>query len=105
VSDSTDASTPAEAAPSEAADSEAPVEGVPARRRRGWLVPVIVVGVVLVLGVVGFLVADAAAAATARDYVKTRITEVLGLPADTEVDVDLGGGSMLLQLQIGRAHV
>lgn len=107
MSDTTDApdsaTTPDGVVEVVAVDAAAIPAAAPApRRRRRWLVPVIVVGTVLVLGVVGFLVADAAAAASARDYVKARIVEVLDLPADADVAVDLGGGSILLQLLAGR---
>lgn len=77
-------------------------ETAPPRKRRGWLVALIVVGVVLVLGVVAFVIVDAVAKNYARDYVRERIVEVLGLPADARVDVDLGGGSILLQALAGR---
>lgn len=88
------AEAPAEAAPVEAAP--------PKRKRRGWLIALIVVGVLVVLGVVAFLIADAVAKDYAKDYVRARIVEVLRLPADADVAVDLGGGSMILQALAGR---
>lgn len=77
-------------------------DGTPPRKRRGWIVALVVIGVVLVLGVVAFVVVDAVAKSYARDYVRERIVEVLGLPEDARVDVDLGGGSILLQALAGR---
>lgn len=74
----------------------------PKRKRRGWLVALVVAGVLLLVLVLAFFVADAAAKAYARDYVKERIIAVLGLPADAQVDVDLGGGSIILQALTGR---
>lgn len=69
----------------------------PRRKRRGWIVALIVVGVLVVLGVVAFLVGDAVAKDYARDYVRAQVIEVLGLSDDARVDVDLGGGSIILQ--------
>lgn len=74
----------------------------PRRRRRGWVVPVIVVAIVLLLGVIAFLVGDGLAKQYASDYVRARIVEALGLPDDAQVDVRLGGGSMILQALDGR---
>lgn len=72
------------------------------RKRRGWVVAFVVVGIVVVLAIVAFVVVDEIAKNYARDYVRERIVEVLGLPADATVDVDLGGGSILLQALAGR---
>jgi hypothetical protein len=60
----------------------------------------IVIGV-LVLLVVVFFVADAAAKRYATDTVRARIIEVLGLDASTPIGVDLGPGSILLQAARG----
>jgi hypothetical protein len=72
------------------------------RRRRGWIIALVVVASVVVLGIVAFLIADAIAKDYARDYVRARIVEVLQLPDDAEVAVDLGGGSIILQALSGR---
>lgn len=77
-------------------------ETAPPRKRRGWLIALIVVGILVVLGVVGFVIADGIAKDYARDYVRSRIVEVLVLPEDARVDVDLGGGSIILQALAGR---
>lgn len=69
----------------------------PKRRRRGWIVALVVVGVVLVLAVAAFLIGDAVAQQRARDYVRAQVIEVLRLEPDAQVDVDLGGGSIILQ--------
>lgn len=75
---------------------------VPTRKRRGWIVALVILGVLLVLAIVGFFVADAIAKSYARDYVRERIVAVLNLPDDADVSVDLGGGSMILQALAGR---
>lgn len=81
----------------------ASADGAPPRRkRRGWIIALVVVGVVAVLGLIGFLVADGIAKDYARDYVRERVVAVLDLPADARVDVDLGGGSIILQALAGR---
>jgi len=72
------------------------------KKRRGWLIALIVVAVLLVLGFVAFFVADAYAKDYAKGYVRDRIVAVLGLPDDAEVEVDLGGGSIILQALAGR---
>lgn len=80
------------------AGSDAP----PKRKRRGWVIALIVVAAVVVLGTVAFIVADALAKDYARGFVRDRIVQVLNLPDDAEVDVDLGGGSIILQALSGR---
>jgi hypothetical protein len=80
----------------------APVDAPPKPKRRGWIIALIVVAAVVVLGIVAFFVAEALAKDYARGYVRDRIVEVLNLPADAEVDVDLGGGSIILQALSGR---
>jgi hypothetical protein len=72
------------------------------RRRRWPIVVAVVVGVLLLLGVVAFFVAEAIAKDYARDYVRDKVAAVLALPEDAEVDVDLGGGSIILQALSGR---
>jgi len=74
----------------------------PKKRRRGWLIALVVVGILVVLGVIAFFVGEAFAQQYARDYVRTRIVEVLQLPADAQVDVDLGEGSIIFQALAGR---
>ena len=74
----------------------------PKKKRRGWLIALIVLGVLIVLGIVAFFVAEAFAKDYARDYVRTQLVAVLQLPDDAEVDVDLGGGSIILQALAGR---
>lgn len=79
-------------------------EPVKPRRRRGWLIAIIVVAVLIVLGIIAFIVAEAWAKDYAHDYVRARVVEVLQLPEDAEVDVDLGGGSIILQALAGRVN-
>jgi hypothetical protein len=76
----------------------------PKKKRRGWIIALVIVGVLLVLGVVAFVVADLVAKSYARDYVRAQVIEVLKLPEDSRVDVDLGGGSILLQALAGRVQ-
>lgn len=118
TSESTDAEPtevlpPVDPAPAEAATEVVPVEGVPGeppagaapaprRRRRGWIIAAVVVGALVVLGVIAFLVAEAMAKDYARGYVRAQIVEVLQLPEDADVDIDLGGGSIILQALAGR---
>jgi hypothetical protein len=59
----------------------------PKKKRRRWIGVVIAVVVLVILLVVG--------------YVRDRIIEVLKLDPASEVDVDLGGGSVLLQAARG----
>lgn len=73
----------------------------PRKRRRGWLVALIVLGILLMLGFIAFIIGDNLANQYARDYVRTQVIEVLGLPDDAQVDVDLGGGSIILQALAG----
>lgn len=81
--------------------SNAAVAEPPRKRRRGWIIALIVVAIVLILAFIAFLIADGLAKDYARDYVRTRIIEVLALPDDARVDVDLGGGSIILQALAG----
>lgn len=75
----------------------------PNRPRR--IILLVALAVVLVGGlVVGFLVLDRAAKDVARDYVRERIIEVLGLDPEAEVNVHLEG-SILLQAIRGQLDV
>jgi LmeA-like phospholipid-binding len=69
------------------------------KKRRVW--PWIAALVVVILLVVGFFVADNAAKAYARDYIKQRIIAVLHLDPKSPVKVDIGTGSVLLQALAG----
>jgi hypothetical protein len=64
--------------------------------------PFVVAAVVLLLLIVAVFVADAAAAGYAREQIRTQLVSALGLPADAEVGVDIGSGSVLLQAIRGR---
>lgn len=74
--------------------------GAGERRRPLW--PWVTLGVLLVLLVGAFFVVDSFARGVARDEIATRVTSALGLPAGTPVDVEVGGGPVLLQLAAGR---
>lgn len=78
--------------------STAPVVVAPRKRRRWALVTGAIVLVVLL---VGFFVADAAAKSYAQDQIKARLMSALGLPPSADVSVDLGPGSILLQALTG----
>ncbi len=68
------------------------------KKRRRW--PFVLGGILLVLAillVIAFFVADAYAKDYARQYIKERIVAVLGIEDSSEVQVDIGTGSVLLQ--------
>jgi hypothetical protein len=68
------------------------------RRRAGWLVVAVVLVVVIVAGVI---VAEVATRAYARDYIRDQLATAFALPADHPMDVELGGGSFVLQVLSG----
>lgn len=77
--------------------------GLPAasrRRRRIW--PAVLVVIVLALLVAGFFIADAAAKTYAQDQIKQKLVAALGVDPATKVQVDIGGGPVLLQALSGR---
>lgn len=71
----------------------------PRRRRRRWPW---VLGIVLVLLVVAFFVADALAKDYARDYARGQIVEALGLESDRGIEVSVGDGLIIPQALTGR---
>lgn len=73
----------------------------PQTRRRRWIGVLVALVILVVLLVVGFVAADAYAKAYAENYVRERIVEVLKLDPASEVVVDLGTGSVLLQAARG----
>jgi hypothetical protein len=72
---------------------------VPRRRRRVWP---IVLGVVVILLVIAYFVADAAARTYAQNRIRSELVSALGIPASSDVTVDVGGGSVLLQAATGK---
>ena len=85
------------------APASAPVPVTPAlpkKKRRIW--PFIVVAVVLVVLIVGFFIADAAVKAYAQNQIKQEIVAAIGVDPKTDVQVELGGGSVLLQALSGK---
>ncbi|MBW4031869.1 MAG: DUF2993 domain-containing protein [Acidobacteria bacterium] len=63
--------------------------------------PFVVIASVLVVLIVGFFVADAAAKAYAGSQIKAKLVAAMGLPASTEVTVDFGSGPILFQALSG----
>lgn len=94
---------PRDSAPvSAAGETEVVVSPSPADPpRRRWIGWVIAAGVLVILLVVGFFVGDAVAKQYATQYVREQIIQVLHLEPDSDVDVDLGGGSVILQALAG----
>ena len=86
---------------------DAPAETVvievppPKKKRRRWIGVLIGLVVLIILLVVGFFIADAYAKTYAENYVRERIVEVLKLDPASDVAVDLGTGSVLLQAARG----
>lgn len=81
-----------------------PIEPAPAqppRRRRRWIGWVIAVVVLVVLLVVGYAIAESAARSYAAGLIRDQLGTGLGLEADHPMEIDLGGGSLLLQAARG----
>ena len=96
---------PVETAPVAAPEPEVVVVDAPRTKRRRW--PWVLGGILLVLLVlltIGFFVADAYAKDYARDYIKQRIVAVLGIEDASQVKVDIGSGSVLLQALAGKLN-
>lgn len=72
----------------------------PKRRRWPW---VVVVLVVIVLGVVAWFAAEAAARDIVEKTIAKGVVDQLGLPADQEVDVEVAG-TVIPQLIVGRLN-
>jgi hypothetical protein len=68
------------------------------RRWIGWLVASVALVALLV---VGFLVAENFAREFATGYVRDRVVAALGIDPTTPVDVEIGGGSVILQALAG----
>ena len=78
-----------------------PPTPAPARKkRRVW--PFVVIVVVLVVLIVGFFIADAAAKAYAQNQIKQEVVTALGLDPSADINVSVGGGSVLLQALSGK---
>jgi len=80
--------------------TEPPSTTLPKKKRRAW--PFVVVVVVLVGLIVGFFIADAAAKSYAQDQIKQKVVAALGVDPKTDVQVKVGGGSVLLQALSGK---
>ena len=77
------------------------VEEPAPRKRRRWIGWVIAAVILLIVLVIGFFVGDAFAKQYATQYVREQIIRVLHLEPDSDVDVDLGSGSVILQALAG----
>jgi hypothetical protein len=83
--------------------ADTPVEQPRKRRlRTGWLVALGVLVVLLVLLMIGYFVAEGAARSYATERVHDELVAAFELDADHSMDIDLGGGSLLLQAASGR---
>lgn len=87
--------------PLPASSAPTPAPAVPAKRRRK-LWPLVLIAVVLVVLIVGFFVANAAVTSYAQNEIKQKVIAALGVDPKTDVDVKLGGGSVLLQALSGK---
>ncbi len=70
---------------------------VPPRKRRRWWIPVIVLLIVGILLVIAYIVTERFARDYAQQLVRDQVVQVLNLPKDSEVGVDLGRGSLIVQ--------
>lgn len=72
----------------------------PARRRRraGWIIALVILVIVLLIA---FFVGDALARQYATGLVREKLVAALNLDPETEIDVNLGDGSILLQAAAG----
>lgn len=73
---------------------------VPRRKRRPVLTVVVVLVVLAIIAVL-LVVADNAVRSYAEDRVRTELRTALDLPADADLDVEISGFSMLVQLVSG----
>jgi hypothetical protein len=80
----------------------APVPAAAPAKRTRKIWPFVLIAVVLVVLVVGFFIADAAAKSYAQDQIKQKVVAALGIDPKTDVQVKLGGGSVLLQALGGK---
>ncbi|MEO8527771.1 MAG: DUF2993 domain-containing protein [Pseudolysinimonas sp.] len=74
------------------------------KRNRALIVVLIIVAILALLAFIAFLIGENFAKNYAQDYIRTRVIQVLGLPADAKVDVDLHGGSIILQALAGHIN-
>ena len=96
-----DATEPVETPPLPASPHPTVVVTAPPRKRRKvW--PFVLIAVVLVVLIVGFFVANAAVTSYAQNEIKQKVIAALGVDPKTDVDVKLGGGSVLLQALSGK---
>ena len=72
-------------------------EPAPRRPRRGLAVAAVVLLVLIVLIVIGYFVAERMVRDDAETTVRDQVSAGLGLPNGDGVEIDLGGGSLLLQ--------
>jgi hypothetical protein len=80
------------------APTPAPIDLTPRTRRRVW--PWVVLGVVLLLALAAFA-ADALVRGMAEKAIAEQLGSALEVPDGTDVDVQIGGGSVLVQALTG----
>jgi hypothetical protein len=85
---------------SDTLESPAP-PATPARGRRRWIAWTVAGVVLVVLLVAGYVVAENVARDYARTMIHDELASALALDADHPMDIDLGGGSFVLQAATG----
>lgn len=75
--------------------------GAPRKRRKGWIVALLVLVVLLIIA---FFVGENLARQYATNLVRERIVDGLALDPATDVEVDLGSGFLLLQAATGSVN-
>lgn len=71
------------------------------KKRRRWMGPLIALVIVIVVLLIAFFVGDALLRQYATGLVREKIATALKLDPDSEIDVNLGDGSILLQAVSG----
>lgn len=80
---------------------EVATDDAPPRKRRRWIGWVIALVVLVILGIAAWFIGDVLARDYAEKYVRSTVIEQFGLPADKEVEVVIGPGSLLAQALFG----
>ncbi len=78
------------------------VASAPPRKRRRWWVLAVVLVLVIVLLAIAYFATERFARDYAEQLVRDQVVQVLDLPANAEVGVDLGPGSLIVQAIAGK---